>query len=183
MAVGQKAVFLDRDGVLDVDTGYISRPEQVQWVPGAKTALARLHKLGYAVFVVTNQSGIARGYYTVEDMKVLHAFMAKEIEKAGGQITHFYYCPHHPTKGTVKELVHPCSCRKPQPGMLLQAFSDYALLRGGSFLIGDRQSDIDAALAAGLPGYLFQEGNLDEFLQKILRIEANGRGLSEHPHH
>lgn len=117
--MGQKAVFLDRDGVLDVDTGYISRPEQVQWVPGAKTALARLHKLGYAVFVVTNQSGIARGYYTVEDMKVLHAFMAKEIEKAGGQITHFYYCPHHPTKGTVKELVHPCSCRKPQPGMLL----------------------------------------------------------------
>lgn len=79
--MGQKAVFLDRDGVLDVDTGYISRPEQVQWVPGAKTALARLHKLGYAVFVVTNQSGIARGYYTVEDMKVLHAFMAKEIEK------------------------------------------------------------------------------------------------------
>lgn len=78
---GTKAVFLDRDGVLDVDTGYISRPEQVQWVPGAKTALARLHKLGYAVFVVTNQSGIARGYYTVEDMKVLHAFMAKEIEK------------------------------------------------------------------------------------------------------
>ena len=65
MAVGQKAVFLDRDGVLDVDTGYISRPEQVQWVPGAKTALALLHKLGYAVFVVTNQSGIARGYYTV----------------------------------------------------------------------------------------------------------------------
>ena len=80
--MGQKAVFLDRDGVLDVDTGYISRPEQVQWVPGAKTALARLHKLGYAVFVVTNQSGIARGYYTVEDMKVLHAFMAKEIEKS-----------------------------------------------------------------------------------------------------
>ena len=67
--------------------------------------------------------------------------------------------------------------------MILQAFSDYALLREGSFLIGDRQSDIDAALAAGLPGYLFQERNLDEFLQKILRIEANGRGLSEHPHH
>lgn len=182
MAVGQKAVFLDRDGVLDVDTGYISRPEQVQWVPGAKTALARLHKLGYAVFVVTNQSGIARGYYTVEDMKVLHAFMAKEIEKAGGQITHFYYCPHHPTKGTVKELVHPCSCRKPQPGMILQAFSDYALLREGSFLIGDRQSDIDAALAAGLPGYLSRKGIWMNFA-KILRIEANGRGLSEHPHH
>ena len=159
MAV-DKSRILDRDGVLDVDTGYISRPEQVQWVPGAKTALARLHKLGYAVFVVTNQSGIARGYYTVEDMKVLHAFMAKEIEKACGQITHFYYCPHHPTKGTVKELVHPCSCRKPQPGMLLQAFSDYALLRERlPFLIGDRQSDIDAALAAGLPGYLFQEGS------------------------
>lgn len=67
--------------------------------------------------------------------------------------------------------------------MILQAFSDYALLRDGSFLIGDRQSDIDAALAAGLPGYLFQEGNLDEFLQKILGIEANGRGLSKHPHY
>ena len=110
--------------------------------------------------------------------------MAKEIEKkAGGQITHFYYCPHHPTKGTVKELVHPCSCRKPQPGMILQAFLTTPFLREGSFLIGDRQkADIDA-LTAGLPGYLFQEGNLDEFLQKILRIEANGRGLSEHPHH
>ena len=97
--MGQKAVFLDRDGVLDVDTGYISRPEKLQWIPGAKTALARLNQLGYAVFVVTNQSGIARGYYTVEDMKALHAFMAAEIEKAGGQITHFYTVPIIQQKG------------------------------------------------------------------------------------
>ena len=99
MSKKKKAVFLDRDGVLDIDKGYICRPDQVEWVTGAKEAVAALVRQGYQVYVVTNQSGIARGYYTQKDMEHLHAYMAEEIRKAGGQIDGFYFCPHHPTKG------------------------------------------------------------------------------------
>jgi len=169
---GQKAVFLDRDGVLDIDVGYIYRPDQVQWVPGAKEAVALLKKLGYQVYVVTNQSGIARGYYTRQDMEALHEYLNEELEKAGGHIDQFYFCPHHPRKGVIPELVVSCNCRKPRPGMILQAFADHDLDRQGSFLMGDRMSDVDAALAAGIPGYLFYEENLLTFVKKVLRRQG-----------
>lgn len=170
--MGQKAVFLDRDGVLDIDVGYIYRPDQVQWVPGAKETVALLKQLGYHVYVVTNQSGIARGYYTQKDMEALHDYMNQELEQAGGRIDQFYFCPHHPRKGVIPELVVPCACRKPRPGMILQAFADHDLDREGSFLMGDRMSDVDAALSAGIPGYLFQEENLLDFAKKVLRRQG-----------
>lgn len=170
--MGQKAVFLDRDGVLDIDVGYIYRPDQVQWVPGAKETVALLKQLGYHVYVVTNQSGIARGYYTQKDMEALHDYMNQELEQAGGRIDQFYFCPHHPRKGVIPELVVPCACRKPRPGMILQAFADHDLDREGSFLMGDRMSDVDAALSAGIPGYLFQEENLLDFVKKVLRRQG-----------
>jgi len=169
---GQKAVFLDRDGVLDIDVGYIYRPDQVRWVPGAKEAVALLKRLGYQVYVVTNQSGIARGYYTQKDMEALHAYLNEELAKAGGRIDQFYFCPHHPRKGVIPELVVPCECRKPRPGMILQAFAEHGLTREGSFLMGDRMSDVDAALNAGIPGYLFQEENLLSFTKKVLRRQG-----------
>ena len=90
-----KAVFFDRDGVLNVDVDYLHRIEDLQWVDGAREALAYLCELGYKIFVVTNQSGVARGYYTVEDMNKLHAHMAAELGKAGAKVEKFYYCPHH----------------------------------------------------------------------------------------
>lgn len=169
----KKAVFLDRDGVLDIDKGYIYRPDQVEWVAGAREAVAHLTRLGYQVYVVTNQSGIARGYYTQKDMEKLHTYMAEEIKKAGGQIDGFYFCPHHPTKGVIPELTIACSCRKPRPGMILKALEEHSLERKGSFLIGDKESDVEAALAAGIPGYRFTGTDLLAFVRQILaRQEA-----------
>ena len=172
MTTGKKAVFLDRDGVLDMDKGYIYRPDQVEWVQGAREAVALLHSLGYAIYVVTNQSGIARGYYTQKDMEALHAYMGKEIQKAGGQIDGFYFCPHHPTKGVIPELTIECNCRKPKPGMILQAMADHDLSREGSFLIGDNESDVQAALAAGIPGYRFTGTDLKAFVEQVLQRQT-----------
>lgn len=162
-----KAVFFDRDGVLNVDKDYLHNIEELEWVDGAKEAVAYLTQQGYTVFVVTNQSGIARGYYAVEDMMKLHAHMAAEIEAAGGKITKFYYCPHL-IGAKVKEYDVDCDCRKPKPGLLMQAMAEYAIDKDKSFLIGDKQRDLDSAEAAGIKGYLYKSGNLLEFVKKIL---------------
>jgi len=166
--VADKAVFFDRDGVLDVDEGYLFRPEELKWIPGARESVVYLTKLGYKVFVVTNQSGIARGFYTVEQMNKLHDFMQAELQKLGGSITKFYYCPHHPTKGTVPQYSIECNCRKPKPGMILKAFAEYDLDKDNSFLVGDMPKDLAAAKAAGLRGYQFAGGDLLEFIKHIL---------------
>lgn len=175
MSGKRKAVFLDRDGVLDIDKGYICRPDQVEWVTGAREAVAALVRRGYQVYVVTNQSGIARGYYTQKDMEHLHAYMAEEIRKAGGQIDGFYFCPHHPTKGVIPELTVACNCRKPKPGMILQALADHDLDREGSFLIGDKESDVQAALAAGIPGYRFTGTDLLVFVRQVLARQEGAK--------
>lgn len=164
--MSSKAVFLDRDGVLNVDHGYLYKIEELEWMPGAKEAVAYLTRHGYLVFVVTNQSGIARGYYTYADMFKLHDFMTQALAQAGGIVTKFYYCPHHPTKGIIPELTIACNCRKPKPGLLLQAMQEYDLDKQQSFLIGDKPSDVEAAKAAGIKGYLFSGGNLLSFVQR-----------------
>lgn len=114
-----RVAFLDRDGILNVDKGYLYKIEELEWMPNAIMAVKLLCSLNYKVVVVTNQSGIARGYYTVEDMEKLHRYMAQEIAKAGGKISHFYYCPHY-KEGIVPEYAVECNCRKPKPGMILQ---------------------------------------------------------------
>ena len=162
-----KAVFFDRDGVLNVDVDYLYRIEDLQWVDGAREALVYLCELGYKIFVVTNQSGVARGYYTVEDMNKLHTHMAAELEKAGAKVEKFYYCPHH-KEGKVAEYAIDCECRKPKPGMILQAFVENDLDKEACFLIGDSKRDVEAAEAAGIKGYLFKEDNLLEFVKKII---------------
>ena len=163
-----KAVFFDRDGVLNVDVAYLYKIEKLRWVEGAKEAAAYLNALGYKLFIVTNQSGIARGYYTVEQMQELHAYMQRELAAAGGKIAKVYYCPHH-KEGVVPAYSCDCDCRKPKPGMLLQAFAEYDIDKEQSFLIGDGQRDVDAAEAAGIKGYLFKGGNLLEFVKGILQ--------------
>lgn len=162
-----KAVFFDRDGVLNVDVDYLYRIEDLQWVDGAREALGYLYQLGYKIFVVTNQSGVARGYYTVEDMNKLHAHMAAELGQAGAKVEKFYYCPHH-KEGKVAEYAIDCECRKPKPGMILQAFVENDLDKEACFLIGDSKRDVEAAEAAGIKGYLFKEDNLLEFVKKII---------------
>ncbi|MDY6029945.1 MAG: D-glycero-beta-D-manno-heptose 1,7-bisphosphate 7-phosphatase [Acidaminococcaceae bacterium] len=162
-----KAVFLDRDGVLNDDVGYLHKIEDLHWIDGAREALACLRKSGYTLFVVTNQSGIARGYYTIEDMKKLHEHMGRVLAAGGGAVEKFYYCPHH-RDGSVAEYAVDCDCRKPKPGMLLQAMNEYDIDTEESFLIGDSSRDVDAAAAAGIKGYLFTGGNLEEFVKEIL---------------
>lgn len=162
-----KAAFFDRDGVLNVDKSYLYKIEDLEWIDGAKEALAYLAQHGYSVFVVTNQSGIARGYYTVDDMNKLHEFMAQQVAAAGGKIEKFYYCPHLP-EGKIAEYAVECDCRKPKPGLILRAFEEYDIDKDAAFLIGDKPRDVESAEAAGIKGYLFSGGNLLNFVKEIV---------------
>ena len=162
-----KAAFFDRDGVLNVDKSYLYKIEDLEWIDGAKEALAYLTQKGYTIFVVTNQSGIARGYYTVADMEKLHEFMAQQVAAAGGKIEKFYYCPHLP-EGKVAEYAVDCDCRKPKPGLILRAFAEYDIDKNAAFLIGDKPRDVKSAEAAGIKGCLFEGGNLLNFVKEIV---------------
>ena len=156
--------FLDRDGVLNVDSGYVHRIEDLVWIAGAKDAVRRLKAAGFRIVVVTNQAGIARGLYGEDDVRRLHAWMNGELGQA---IDAFYYCPHHPTAGS-GPYTRACACRKPEPGMIRRGFAEHAITPAGSFLIGDRDSDIEAARRAGIRGVPFDGGNLDEAVAAIL---------------
>jgi D-glycero-D-manno-heptose 1,7-bisphosphate phosphatase len=161
------AAFLDRDGVLIEDTGYPHRPEEARLIPGAMAALARLGAAGLAVCVVSNQAGVARGLYDEAQVARMHLWLAAEARAAGGRILGFAHCPHHPE-------AHPGVAQghyrrdSPGPGMILDWFAHFPLARAGSFLIGDRETDMQAAAAAGIPGHLFRGGNLDAFVARIL---------------
>ncbi len=162
-----KAVFFDRDGVLNVDKAYLYKIDELEWIDGALEAIAYLTQSGYLVFVVTNQSGIARGYYTVAEMEKLHRYMTETAAVSDGKIEKFYYCPHLP-EGSVAEYAVDCACRKPKPGLILQALAEYDIDADKSFLIGDKKRDVEAAEAAGIKGYLFAKGNLLDFIRTII---------------
>jgi D,D-heptose 1,7-bisphosphate phosphatase len=162
------AVFLDRDGVLNVDRGYVYRPEEFEWIPGAKAAIKALNDTGYYVFVLTNQSGIARGYYSEEDVQALHRWMAAELQAEGAHIDGFEYCPYHP-EGTVARYRRASDRRKPAPGMILDCLARFPVDVSRSYLIGDKPHDLQAAAAAGVPGYLFQGQNLMDFVNTVAR--------------
>ena len=166
------AVFFDRDGVLNSDKGYLYRAADLEWMPGAIEAVRHLNSLGFLVFVVTNQSGVARGYYSEADVAELHGWMNAEMVKSDAHIDKFYYCPHLPD-GAVKEYRRACQCRKPLPGLIFQAFSEWDIDRGRSFLIGDKPSDVQAAEAAGIRGFIFPGGNLHDFVTaKLARTDS-----------
>lgn len=170
------AVFFDRDGVLNRDINYAFRPDQIVWVDGAFAAVRRLTRLGYHIFVVTNQAGVARGLYGEEDVRSLHRWMADRFSAEGGRIDDFRYCPHHPD-GVVATYTRMCNWRKPEAGMLLDLMKHWQVSKGGSFLIGDKQTDLDAANAAGIEGHLFDGGDLDQFVAQILeRKDLDGAG-------
>ncbi len=173
MSSGDKArarpcAFLDRDGVLNVDKGYTHRVEDLEFVPGALQAVALLNARGFAVVVVTNQSGIARGMFEPADMHAFHQAMAERLAAAGARLDAIYHCPYHgdAVLPRWRHADHPD--RKPNPGMLLKAFEELPIGRDGSFLIGDKPSDVAAAAAAGIPGHLFPGGRLDTFVTEIV---------------
>lgn len=146
-------VFLDRDGVLNRDLGYVWRTADFGWLDGVKAAIKRLNDAGYLVVVVTNQAGVARGLYSEDDVAYLHRWMNVELQRDGAHIDAFYYCPHHPTEGNgIYRRV--CDCRKPAPGMLLRAMREWPIDRTASIMVGDKDIDLDAARAAGVRGIL-----------------------------
>lgn len=168
MDEGRPCAFLDRDGVLIEDTGYPHRIEEVRWVPGAMAALRRLNTAGFATCVVTNQAGVARGYFDEAAVGRLHHWMAGEARAAGARLEGFAYCPFHP-EGEDARYRRPSPRRKPGAGMIEDWLAHFPLRREGSFLIGDRESDMLAARAAGIPGHLFPGDDLDGFVAAILK--------------
>lgn len=145
----RKAAFLDRDGVINKDKAYVHRWEDFEFVPGAIEGMRRLQDAGYALVIVTNQSGLARGYYTETQYQALTEALTQHLAGQGIKLDGVYHCPHHP-KGTLPALAVDCDCRKPAPGMLLQAARELSLSLPDSLLIGDKPSDIEAARAAGV---------------------------------
>jgi D-glycero-D-manno-heptose 1,7-bisphosphate phosphatase len=146
-----KAIFLDRDGVLNRDSeGFIRTPDEMEIMPGAPEAVARLNRAGYAAFVITNQSGIGRGIMTEEALAAVHAKLRAAMEAAGAHLTAIYHCPHRPDAG--------CECRKPRPGMVLQAAREYGVDLARSWFVGDKPIDIACGASAGCRTILVPTG-------------------------
>ena len=147
----RKACFFDRDGVIIEEADYISDPSLVRLCPFAVDAIRAMHDAGRLVIVVSNQSGIARGYFTEADLRAVEARMNELLAEAGVKIDAAYYCFHH-KKGIVPEYAIDCDCRKPKPGLLLRAAKDLDIDLDASFMIGDKESDLEAGLNAGCRG-------------------------------
>ena len=144
------AVFLDRDGVINVDHGYVSTWERFEFLPGVPDALRALQDAGYLLIVVSNQSGIGRGYYCEADVESLNQAVAQHLgSTVGVTLSEFYHCPHHPTEAE-GEFRRQCDCRKPAPGMIRQAVLEHGVDLKTSLLVGDKDSDIEAGRAAGV---------------------------------
>lgn len=163
MTVNQarKAVFLDRDGTINVEKDYLYRIEDFEFIEGAVDAIRALKESGFLVIVVTNQSGVARGFYTLDDVATLHGHIQDELGRAGTRIDAFYACPHHPDAGA-GTYTRDCDCRKGNPGMLLQAAREHHVDLQTSFMVGDKLADVEAGVRAGCHAILVQTGYADE---------------------
>lgn len=160
------AAFLDRDGVLNHDDGYVGSIDRFRWIDGAKEAVRMLNDRGYYVFVVTNQAGVARGYYTEQDVQNLHHWMQAELAKAGAHIDEYRYSPYHP-EGVVEAYCRTSNCRKPGPGMLLDLMHRWPTRATKSFMVGDSDSDFQCAKSANIECFLFFDSNLTNTICKL----------------
>jgi len=151
------AVFLDRDGTMIVEVDYLADPERVELFAGAASALRRLAEAGYALVLITNQSGVARGMLDEDCLAEIHARLARELATEGVELDGVYYCPHHPEHGGAA-YARDCACRKPRPGMLLEAARELGLDLERSWMVGDAARDLEAGWAVGARGLLVATG-------------------------
>lgn len=163
------AVFFDRDGTINVDTGYVHRPEDLVFVAGAIAAIKRANDLGYFAFLVTNQSGVGRGFFTAAAVDTFHAHLQRHLRAAGAHLDDIRYCPDRPDATAPSRP----GWRKPAPGMLLDLLGAWPVIAEQSLVVGDKPIDVEAALNAGLKGLRFSEGDLDRFLAPHLPAESN----------
>lgn len=167
VALNRPAVFFDRDNTLTVDHGYTWKREDFAWIKGAPEALALFHKHEIPCFIVTNQGGIGRGYFTETQMREFNDLLCEQTELAGGLIRDVAFCPHHP-KAISDNLLTPCTHRKPEPGMLISLASKWGVDLSASVMIGDRMSDVEAGKAAGCHAYLFDGTDLEALAHRVM---------------
>ena len=165
------AIFLDRDGVINVDHGYPHKPEDFAFMPDAETAIKHAHHQKLPIFIVTNQGGIGLGYFDIAAMRQFHDHMLAKIADAGGHITDIAFCPHHPR--SPDPLMRDCDCRKPKPGMILDLAKRYQIDLSRSIMIGDRPTDMEAADSAGCHGLIYKGGSLLPVMDSALQHIAN----------
>lgn len=163
------AVFFDRDGVINIDRGYVGSIDRFEWVEGAIAAVKRVNDTGRFAFLITNQAGVARGFYDEDDVAKLHAHLQRELRARGAHFDAIRYCPHHP-EGILDGYKCACSWRKPEPGMILDLIGRWPIDVDHSFVIGDKQSDVEAARRAGVRSHLFEGGNLELFVNTCSKI-------------
>ena len=162
------AAFLYRDGVINKEKGYTYKINQFEWIEGAKESIKYLNDNNFYVFVVTNQSGIARGYYSEREVVFLHDYISKELEIIDAHVDEFFFSPYHPSN--TDQYLHLSHLRKPETGMLDLAASKWSIDKSKSFLIGDKNTDIECAEKFSIRGHLFKTGNLLDFIKSSEEI-------------
>lgn len=172
----ERVIFLDRDGTLNEEVHYLHRPEDLVLLPGVPEALRSLKEAGYRLVVVTNQAGVARGYYPESDVKKLHDYMNEQLRPLGAEIDRFFYCPHHPEHG-IGAYKTVCRCRKPETGMFELAEREYEIDRAHSWMIGDKLIDVEAGRRYGVHTVLVGTGyGAEVHREQLCRQQADGAG-------
>jgi len=167
-----KIAFLDRDGVINsskINGGYIGKIKNFKWLKGSKTAIKYLRSLNYKIIIVTNQSGIARGYFSLKDLYKINRHITDELKKIGTKVDKIYFCPYH-KDGIIKKYKKNSSLRKPKIGMFLKASKLWNIDKKKSFMIGDQQTDMEFARRAKIKGYLFLQNNLFKFVKNKIKL-------------
>lgn len=160
----QKAIFLDRDGTINVDHGYVYQPEKLKFIDGVESSLKKLQDAGYLLIIITNQSGIGRGYFSELDAQKFNDYLINDLIKSNIKINDIYMCPHSPEEA--------CNCRKPSPKFILDAIEKYNINPSKSYMLGDKQSDVESGINAGINAFLIdKEHNIEYWTKKILNIE------------